>query len=66
MKIARILLLLLPLLIVSCTPGAAQTGATGTQSVTIAMGYIPNVQFTPMYVAIEKGYFQDEGIDLFQ
>lgn len=32
--------------------------------VTIALGYIPNVQFAPFYVALEKGYYRAEGLDV--
>ena len=28
------------------------------------MGYIPSVQFAPFYVAQERGYFKDAGLDI--
>ena len=32
--------------------------------VTLAMTYIPNVQFAPWYVAEEKGFFREEGLEV--
>ncbi len=32
--------------------------------VTLAMTYIPNVQFAPWYVAKEKGFYRKEGLDV--
>jgi len=49
------------------TPG---TGATPTRSggplrkLTIGLGYIPDIQFAPFYVAQARGYFRDEGLDV--
>jgi NitT/TauT family transport system substrate-binding protein len=46
--------------------GSADTPA-GTPKlihVRLPLGYIPNVQFAPLYVAVEKGYFTQAGIDI--
>lgn len=41
--------------------GSAQASP---QTVRLAIGYIPHVQFTPLYVGVDKGFYKDEGIDL--
>jgi NitT/TauT family transport system substrate-binding protein len=49
---------------------AAASGATAATAggalrpITLALGYIPNVQFAPFYVAQDKGFYKDEGIDI--
>ncbi|HYH01822.1 MAG TPA: ABC transporter substrate-binding protein [Bacillota bacterium] len=35
-----------------------------TKKVTVGMTYIPNVQFAPWYVAQEKGFFQEAGLEV--
>ena len=47
----------------SQTPASSKTSGAPTK-VTLAMGYIPSVQFAPFYVAQEKGYFKDAGLDV--
>jgi NitT/TauT family transport system substrate-binding protein len=69
-SIAR--LIIAALLLTACagspSPTPAVSPATPTEQtmeqVRLGMGFIPNVQFAPFYVALEKGYFRDAGIDL--
>jgi NitT/TauT family transport system substrate-binding protein len=51
----------------SNTPGAASLPTPDKAhptKITIALGYIPDVQFAPFYVALNKGYFADQGLDV--
>lgn len=50
------------LLLSGCAPAAPTVVELTT--VQLPLGYIPNIQFAPLYVAMENGYFRDEGIDL--
>ncbi|GAP08705.1 MAG TPA: hypothetical protein DEQ80_01190 [Anaerolinea thermolimosa] len=53
-------LLITLFLLTACAPKATP----GLVSVRLPVGYIPNVQFAPLYVAIEKGYYRAEGLDV--
>jgi NitT/TauT family transport system substrate-binding protein len=46
------------------SPDPTATGTPSVVHVRLPLGYIPNVQFAPLYVALEKGYFAQAGIDI--
>jgi NitT/TauT family transport system substrate-binding protein len=63
----RKLFLLLLFLVVglsACSGIKSQTAAPTLVHVKLPVGYIPNIQFAPLYVSIEKGYFRDLGIEI--
>jgi NitT/TauT family transport system substrate-binding protein len=59
-----LLTLIIALLVASCAPTPAAPNPVELTQVRLPMGYIPNVQYAPFYVAVDKGYFREEGIDL--
>jgi NitT/TauT family transport system substrate-binding protein len=57
------------LLLAGCIPlatPAAQASPTTQPLTTVGLpvGYIPNIQFAPLYVAIDKGYYRQAGLDV--
>ncbi|MFN2304416.1 MAG: ABC transporter substrate-binding protein [Anaerolineales bacterium] len=46
---------------ISACQSSTPTQAPEAVPTRLTMGYIPNIQFAPVYVAIEKGYFHDAG-----
>jgi len=60
-----LLLVLLGVLITACSMGAGtEPEPEALVHVKVPLGYIPNIQFAPLYVAIEKGYFREAGIEV--
>lgn len=57
----RWIALLVAALITLSACGNPPSAASNT-SINIAMGYIPDVQFAPFYVAQAKGYYAEEGL----
>ncbi len=64
-----LLFVLLSLLLAACggttTPtGTGSSTATPLKNVSIGLGYIPNIQFSPFYVAQSKGYYKAAGLNV--
>jgi NitT/TauT family transport system substrate-binding protein len=65
------LLVALALLLAACGNSGASTSTSGAssttaklRSVSIGLGYIPDVQFAPFYVAKSKGYYSAAGLNV--
>lgn len=74
-RLIPLTLLTAAFLLAACAPAAEPTtvpppteveaeGEAELTPIRLSLGYIPDVQFAPFYVGIEKGFFADHGIDL--
>ncbi|HPP64260.1 MAG TPA: ABC transporter substrate-binding protein, partial [Anaerolineales bacterium] len=50
--------------LMACSSRGVQKEAGTLTRVKLPLGYVPNIQFAPLYVAVEKGYFKDAGIEI--
>lgn len=58
------LLLGLAVSLSACGSSGSANDAGAIRKIKLPMGYIPNIQYAPFYVAVEKGYFAKEGIEI--
>ena len=63
-KIPVIIVLLVMLISLTACQMFGQESEPEIISTRLTMGYIPNIQFAPVYVAIDKGYFREAGFDV--
>lgn len=54
--------LILTSILTAC--GAGETAPDELQTIRLPMGFIPDPQYAPLYVATDKGYFAEEGLNI--
>jgi NitT/TauT family transport system substrate-binding protein len=60
-------ILLVAMLLAACTPSdpdATASAGEPMRAVTLLLGFRPDVQFAPFYVAQQEGYFADAGLEV--
>jgi NitT/TauT family transport system substrate-binding protein len=63
--VKRILILLvLALVLTACGGGEVEPSAAEMMQIRLPMGYIPDPQYAPFYVAADKGYFAEAGFEV--
>jgi len=60
----KLVLLMLGMAIALSACGSSNVENEALTKIRLPMGYIPNIQYAPFYVAVEKGYFKDAGIEI--
>jgi NitT/TauT family transport system substrate-binding protein len=55
-------ILVVLLLVAACAPQVP--AAPSVTAIRLPVGYIPDIQFAPLYVAIDKGYYQQAGLNV--
>jgi NitT/TauT family transport system substrate-binding protein len=59
MKKITLCVLFVLLLLTACAPRGGSL-----VHIRLPLGYVPNVQFAPLYVAVERGYFREAGVEV--
>jgi NitT/TauT family transport system substrate-binding protein len=62
-KITLNCLLMILFVLTACVPKNSASPDT-VKAIRLPVGFIPNIQFAPLYVALEKGYFREQGLEV--
>lgn len=60
----KLILIILGMALALSACGNSARGTGTLTKIRLPMGYVPNIQFAPFYVALQKGYFREAGIEL--
>lgn len=60
----RLLFPLIAMLLVGCLPTDSASPSVALRPVTLLLGFRPDVQFAPFYLAQQAGYFAEAGLDV--
>lgn len=64
MKRVVLAVLVSAIILAGCAPATGPASPQALTKIRLPMGYIANVQYAPFYIAVDKGYFKAEGIDI--
>ena len=64
MSPSRLAILGIALILAACGVGVAPSSAPELRQVTLLLGYRPDVQFAPFYVAQQEGFYADAGLEV--
>ena len=56
--------LVLVLVLAACAPAVSPSPSAGLRKITLLLGFQPDVQFAPFYLAEQAGYYADAGLDV--
>ncbi|NCP16103.1 ABC transporter substrate-binding protein, partial [bacterium] len=63
-RFLRFTFYVLLLALTACSSALSPSAPPQLTHLRLPLGYIPNIQFAPLYVAVERGYFADAGIQV--
>ncbi|MDA1329555.1 MAG: ABC transporter substrate-binding protein [Chloroflexi bacterium] len=64
MKKLFLVIVIAILVLSACASFGAKVQTGPLQTLRLPMGFIPNVQYAPFYVAVERGYFAEAGFEI--